>query len=263
MLLPFAGDTSTAYVAKPLLEHHTWVDALAQMAFTIWGGAAPSGLFDPPLWSIGVELQGSLYVFMLATVFAHTKRRYARYVAGVPMGLCLIGTPALCFLMGMYLAERMRDAGAPLPWPAWGLYLSSLAALVWASAHPWNPGLWLPLPFVPYEIMRTLLNASAAAVLLACGLQLGGLRQVLTAAPVRLLGEASYGLYVVHMPLLYVATAPLLHLAMGYVGYNSAALATGALLLMVSALLGWVLVRYIDTPMARWSKRWVANWLMD
>jgi peptidoglycan/LPS O-acetylase OafA/YrhL len=261
MLQFIDGDTSTAYIAKPLLEHHAWTDALRQMAVTIWGGAAPASLFDPPLWSIGVELQGSLYIFMLATVFAHTKRSQARYWVGAPVGLCLMGTSALCFLMGMYLAERLRDESVILPWPTWGLHLSLAAVLVWASVHPWNPGLWLPLPFPSHDIVSTLINAAMAALLLACGLQIVGLRRVLMTTPVRLLGEASYGLYVVHMPLLYVATAPLLHFTMARMGYNGAAVLTASLLLAVSAGVGWALVRYVDAPMARWSKRLVANWL--
>ena len=261
LLQPIDGDTSTAYIAAPLLAHHAWTDALRQMTATIWGGAAPAGLFDPPLWSIGVELQGSLFVFMLATVFAHTKRRQARYLAGAPIGLCLMGTAALSFLMGMYLAERLRDDGVIVPWSKWSVRLSLAVVLIWASVHPWNPGLWLPLPFPSHEIIGTLINTAAAALLLACGLQLAGLRRVLMTTPVRLLGEASYGLYVVHMPLLYVATAPLLHLAMGRMSYDLAAMLTASLLLGVSAVVGWMLVRYVDAPLARWSKRLVANWL--
>ena len=257
-----AGNDSSAYIEAELLARHGPMVAVKQVLATIWRGATAASLFDPPLWSIGVELKGSLLVYLLAGTFATTPRAAAKYWVGVPLGLCLMGTASLSFLAGMGAAEygKTRD-DVLLPLPRAALYGLLLLALGWASVHPWDRNLWLPLPCNPPEILDTLMSTACALVLMASGLQLAGLRWFLASRPVQFLGHASYGLYVLHVPLLYVGLAPLLRLFDPVLGRDAAGLASLTLLLALALALGSAIISHVDTPLARWSKRRVEVWL--
>jgi peptidoglycan/LPS O-acetylase OafA/YrhL len=256
-----AGNDSRAYIAPELLQNHSFAQAIKQFAYTIWRGTRSEVLFDPPLWSIGIELQGSLLIYLLAGAFGQTRQRAAKYIVGIPVGLCLVGPHALSFLAGMYIAERFAKGQPIVRVPDTALRAFVLLATVWASVHPWDRALWLPLPFNIPELLDTSVSALCAVVLIAAGLQLVGLRRLLQSPPIKFLGHASYGLYVVHVPFLYAITGPLFRLLHSRVSYNLAAGATISLVLGLSLAVGAFLVTHVDTPLSRKSKRWVTQWL--
>lgn len=88
--------------------------------------------------------------------------------------------------------------------------------------------------------------AAAALVLIAgtTGHRLG-VDTLLATGPAKLLGDISYGLYLVHWPLLTV------HLAVA--GKERAGLLDGAALIAASLVLAWLLTRLVDTPIRRWG----------
>lgn len=79
--------------------------------------------------------------------------------------------------------------------------------------------------------------------------------RVLSTRPAVVLGDISYGLYLVHWPLL------VLYLA--WSGQERAGLFDGLLLILGSLLLAWVLTRLVDSPVRRWpwasAKPWRAG----
>ena len=79
--------------------------------------------------------------------------------------------------------------------------------------------------------------------------------RVLSTRPAVVLGDISYGLYLVHWPLLT------LHLAR--TGQERAGLLDGLALILLSLLLAWLLTRLVDTPVRRWpwagAKPWRAG----
>lgn len=261
MLRCISGNDSHAYISGDLLANHSFLAAFRQMAYGIWRGARPDTLFDPPLWSIGEELKGSLLVYTLLGLFGTKVRSDAKYWVGVPIGLCLMGPSSLCFLAGMYAAEASRDRGTILDISERRLMLALGLVLVWASVHPWDRHLWLPLPFNPPEIVGTLISAAGSVVLVAAGLQLTRLRNSLESGPVRFLGHASYGLYVVHVPILYVLTGPLFRLLHRHMPFHLATLGAAAVCLALSLGLGALLVDYVDIPLSQRSKSWVSRWV--
>jgi peptidoglycan/LPS O-acetylase OafA/YrhL len=261
-LLNLTGNDSHAYIHPSLLASHGVFTAVKQCLFVIWRGTGAEYLLDPPLWSIGVELKGSLLVYLLAGAFSQTPNRRAKYWVGVPLGICFMGAPTLSFLAGMYVAERSRENNDKIlnvSRPA----LVGLAALafIWASVHPWDRHLWLPLPFNPPEMLDTAISTAGSVFLMAASLQLAAFEAFLLTRPVQFLGHASYGLYVTHVPLLYLGVAPLLTWAKTWMNADGAAVLTSVTILLVSLTIGSMLIRYVDSPVARFSKRWVTKWL--
>jgi peptidoglycan/LPS O-acetylase OafA/YrhL len=263
-LLCLTGNDSRAYIHPSLLQNHGMLAAIKQAFLLIWRGSAAEYLFDPPLWSIGVELKGSLLVYLLAGAFAQTPRANAKYWVGIPLGVCLIGASSLSFLAGMFVAERSRERGdiiLAVPRPL--VIAGAFAALIWASVHPWDRHLWLPLPFNPPELLDSLISTLCSVLLMAAGLQLATLRKILSSSPIQYLGHASYGLYIIHVPLLYLGTAPLLAWGRAHMNASLAAVITSGVLLALSLFVGGLLITYVDTPIARRSKKSVVRWLDD
>ena len=259
-LLQLTGNDSSAYIHPTLLAHHGMGEALRQLTVVIWGGTQADHLFDPPLWSIGVELKGSLLVYLVRGTFVGTPNRLARDAVALALGLCLFGTDSVPFVLGMALADRSRgDKLLPLP-PA-ALAIGVLAALSWASVHPWNRALWLPLPVALPAVADSAISAGFSAVLMAAGLQLRPFRALLDSRPVQALGHASYGLYVAHVPILYLGVAPLLAWAHRFCPPGTASLTVTGLLFVLCVAVGHGLITYVDTPLARFSKARATGWL--
>lgn len=262
ILLPLTGNDSSAHIHPALLLQHNVVIAFKQALFTIWRGAEAGDLFDPPLWSIGYELKGSLLIYLIGGAFAQTARKHAKYYVGIPLGIIFMGPATLSFLAGMYIAERSRVQNDNILPVGRNVLIGLVAvALTWASVHPWNRHLWLPLPFNPPELVDTAISTLCSVFLMAAGLQWPTMRRVLETRLVQYLGHASYGLYIIHVPLLYVLTGPLLTLCRGRMGMHAAALTTSSIVLALALFFGGLLITHIDTPIARWSKTKVAAWL--
>lgn len=98
---------------------------------------------------------------------------------------------------------------------------------------------------------------AAAALVLAAGTTGHPLSvdRMLSIRPAVVLGDISYGLYLVHWPLL------ILYLAK--TGKERAGLLDGLVLILLSLLLAWLLTRLVDTPVRRWpwagAKPWRAG----
>lgn len=79
-----------------------------------------------------------------------------------------------------------------------------------------------------------------------------GVDQLLATGPAKVLGDISYGLYLVHWPLLTLYLAR--------TGKERAGVLDGLLLILAALALAWLLTRLVDTPIRRWpwasAKAW-------
>lgn len=95
---------------------------------------------------------------------------------------------------------------------------------------------------------------TAAAIVLAVGSTGHRLSadRLLASRPTRVLGDISYGLYLVHWPLLALYLA--------HTGRPRAGLLDGLVLVLVSLGLAWLLTRLVDTPVRRWPWAGAMAW---
>ncbi|ATG51011.1 acyltransferase [Brachybacterium vulturis] len=90
-----------------------------------------------------------------------------------------------------------------------------------------------------------LLGATGVFLAGTTGARLGADR-LLSSRPFSFLGDVSYGLYLIHWPLLTLTVLA--------TGRESAGLLRGTLIIAVSLVLAWLLTRLVDAPIRRW--RW-------
>ncbi|MDN5600511.1 MAG: acyltransferase, partial [Brachybacterium sp.] len=128
---------------------------------------------------------------------------------------------------------RSRQLRVALGWAGLALLISTGALIDGRSMFPG----WIAL--IP------LLGASGVSLAGTTGSRVGADR-LLSSRPFSFLGDVSYGLYLIHWPLLTLTVLA--------TGRESAGLLRGTLIIAVSLVLAWLLTRVVDTPIRRW--RW-------
>lgn len=153
--------------------------------------------YNPVLWSMSVELAGSLFVFLTLLVARNRAQRWAAYAFAAPF--MIVFSPFLiCFIAGMGFAE-MRVAGtfrrlAAHPAANWLCAISLACIVVGSSILP-------PLLGLEHKAVAQRVSVAAAAFLFA--IYSGTLLQApLNNRISHMLGELSFPLYLVHMPII-------------------------------------------------------------
>jgi peptidoglycan/LPS O-acetylase OafA/YrhL len=218
-------------------------------------------LLDPPVWSLHVELYGSLLVLGLVRIKAASTRLHAAAI--VVSGVLLMPHPLILFVIG-HLAARLLPPGAgrdgavrragsavSVPLIAAGVLLSTM------SPQPWLRGIdtmflertvvALPQMYQAFALQRML-----GAILVFSGvLASGQIWRALSARPLRRLGQLSFGIYLVHFPILFTLTSLGFTVLSPHLPYTACLLAVvvggGAVTLVVAA---WF-ERWIDRPAMR------------
>jgi peptidoglycan/LPS O-acetylase OafA/YrhL len=211
-----------------------WLAVQQALYGVYWNG---DSLFDNVVWTMKVELEGSVGIYLVYR-FAPESRRVA--ALGCFLLLALFQPLALGFPLGALLREARARGG--LRESRWGW-----AALVGAVAIP------VAAHLLSFSISPVTSSGSAALLVWAVFL-LGPLRRVLSAKGPVFLGRISFALYLLHVPLLVtVGIWSYLHLP------GPGGLKLGALLVEMVALAGglaWLMTIGIDEPLLRWLHRW-------
>jgi len=220
-------------------------------------------------WSLSIQGQVFLLwplLFVLIAVLTHRTRYSPRLLVAALFSVIA----ALSFAWSVYsTATQQPVAYFDTTARVWEFAAGSLLA-VWPVANPaapatprarrWRVGLgWAGLAALiatgalidgrsmfPGWIALVPL-AGAAGVFLAgtTGSRLGADR-LFSSRPLSFLGDISYGLYLVHWPLLMIVVLA--------GGHSEAGLLRGTVVIAVSLVLAWALTLLVDTPVRRW--RW-------
>lgn len=167
-----------------------------------------------------------------------TFTRLWEFAAGSLLGLMLPAWEAHSECRRAARARHRRTGPRPQLWRVW-LGWAGIAGLI-------SCGLLVDVQGAFPGWIAAWPLAAAALVLIAgtSGHRLG-VDTLLATGPAKLLGDISYGLYLVHWPLLTI------HLAVA--GKERAGLLDGTVIIAASLVLAWLLTKLVDSPIRRWG----------
>lgn len=198
---------------------------------------------DPPLWSLHIELWGSLLTIVVAKAYLHLPRLIfwplfaAAFVMTAPGPLCL-------FLIGFlaYIGRDMlmKDRDTPIR-SCLSLLLVALGVIV-----------------TTYTLLQPMLNVQVekevSAILILAGVLISPrLRRILSFRWQAWLGRLSFGLYLTHFPILFTVGIAIFLPVEARWGYMPATLAAGTFVVVLSLLVSILFERFVDQPSIRLS----------
>ena len=251
--------------SRPLLEH-SGAPTLPSLRYDLSGapilfGYSGTGLFnwpwlpkknislDSPIWTLSVEIWGSIWVVVLVGL-----RRYSRlvYAAALLASVFLIGVNELAlFTIGHLCASWRPRANAPL-----GIALITAGA--WLFSRYVSAAAGIPA-FLPRGVLAYYnwfhWQVELGALLIFAGVLLTPWVQTTLCRPLpRYLGRLSFSTYLLHYPIM-VLVGPTIFLAVAPAGHDLAAvvaLVVGTAITLAAATL---FERYVDSPGVQLSRR--------
>jgi len=222
-------------------------------------------LLNPPVWSLHVELYGSLLILALVWFKVASTRLHAAAVA--VSGVLLIPHPLVLFVVGHLSAQRLRTGaggdGARRP-ARNAMSIPMIAAGVLLSAMP--PQRWLQgidamlarqaVMALPHIYQAFTLQCMLGATLVFGGVLVGEhIQRVLATRPLRRLGQLSFGIYLVHFPILFTLASLGLTAMRSHMSYTACVLAVIAGGTAVTIGAATLFERWVDRPATALSRR--------
>lgn len=214
--------------------------------------------YNPPLWTIQLELYGSFLVYAFLLVFANSKYRMPVLML---LLACTLSSLFQGFILGMLLADAVRNYTVLQRLQALtkikyallitALYLSSYPAYLDPKDRLHTVYGWLPAADQyggGYPMLGALL-------LLIYASTSPSLKTLLSARPLQFLGRISYGLYVVHFLTLGTLSCWIFLSAYPVLGHQQSFLLVVACGLPVNILFAYLLTLYIDEPVTKLASR--------
>ena len=243
-----AGISGSAWLAQ------FWPVPISLMSFLSMLAREPfqnMAAFNPPLWTIALELYGSLLVFGLLYVFSFIKHAHARVFILVALFAALARTPYCTFIAGMLITmiTRVQISAAA----QYALLLIALFGACYPyylqpemSYFPQLPLLWGGWASLGGIAMVTYLAVAPAQ-----------LETFLSRTPFTFLGHVSYGLYGAHFLVLGTLVCSSYAWGMG-AGLPTPLIFVSCFILSIvlSLLFAWLLWQSVDLPSTR-----IANWI--
>lgn len=217
--------------------------------------------YNPVLWTIAVELVGSLIVFAMLFFLKDVRLRFVFYGA---IYLALIGTWYGGFVLGLILADlyasgRLQKLSPQLV--SVGLIFGLILAAYPSGGH------------IEGTVFETLIVGkrfgwifylTIAGFLTVLGvLRLAPLAKILSWKYISGLGKYTYAVYLTHMPIIFTVTTGIFVLLTAFTDMNYAPAVLISVIGTIPILAGVSVFfeKYIDAPSIRLSSR-LADWAM-
>jgi peptidoglycan/LPS O-acetylase OafA/YrhL len=236
------------------VENHTWLNWVydGQVPGLLWAikdallGVFIHGqsLFNNVLWTMKIELLGSLAIYLLYGLVGSQYRAQILIAASVLSVIGLRKPELAAFTIGAlmreaYVHNRLTNS---LVWPAlafgilFGAMMEGYSARLGLASSPNMLALGQP-----HQVWHVL----AATSVLYAVLMSSRLRHLLSTKPARFLGDISFGLYLIHVPLLYTLFVPLFLEARNSFGATAG---LAGVFLSCSLALGYLFTLLVDRP---------------
>ncbi len=226
--------------------------AVSQGAF--WTFFRGDNFYNTSLWTMRIELIGSVVALGLAPVFAGIRGPAILFaVAGfLMMALHKLDFHLNEFVLGMVLVWLIQNGRLPrIPWPAAAVMLvAGLVLLGFPVDGPHGPYGFLR-PYIPGRMALPYLWDLGAMLVIAAVLRCAALGRGLSGPAARWLGRLSFPIYLVHVPILCSLGAAV------FIRASATLAPTGAILLTAAASLGATLLCAV--PLALFDQWWVAR----
>ena len=216
---------------------------------------------SPPLYTIGLEIQGSFLIFALLFLMRHVLRH--RWILGFTV-LVFHADALAGFVVGLLLADLFQNSQGFRQWAARPVFaIPGLVLGLWLGSqqlgglenleHPLGTAFLPPIHFGYYGWQML-----GAILVMAVVLGNPALLRVLDFPIGRWLGSISYGLYAIHFTVLSSLGCWIALRLPGSQTAGASLLTASAACTIVSLLAGWALREGIDRPSQRLAA-WVAR----
>lgn len=212
---------------------------------------------NPVLWTLSIELIGSLFVMGIVWLIPEFKRRLVACLAVVVLVAGHYWFPA--FALGIIAAEIMSRVTFTGPLKALTILVCTFLA-IWMGSYPYYgimEGVWRFLPVVPGNNFDFYSSLGAFFAVMAVSISLTA-KSLLSTKAFRYLGDISFAIYLIHFPLLTCIATYFVHIALRYFSYWNALMVAAIPTLIVVWLSAEVFRRAIDLPSIR-ASRWAGK----
>lgn len=213
-----------------------------------------AGFYNPPLWTIKIELYGSMYVLVFLMFFGACR---CRLILVLLLLIVLRNSPYFGFFAGLLMADLVKNNSVEIRgWFGKAVSVLVLIGAIYFSSYP----SYVQPDFLQSTIYGKLPHRAAMFVgypMLAAALVFGllvvsrTLQRLLMRPSLLWLGRISYALYAVHFLLLGSLTSWLFLALKPLFGYNLAVLLVVAVSFPLTMLLSYWMTILVDLPAAR------------
>ena len=228
------------------------VDWLKNSALILPGTDAKA--INPAIWSLAIEMKISLFLPVLF-VLVYRLRLLTLLALMLLLSVAVLGYQRLLpglliwclpFVAGAWLAkyqDTFRQRLAMFSRRAWMAFIA-LAVILYGNRYT--------LPQHAQPTLCILLSSVGSVMLVLVAIRHAGVSAGLRHPILRYVGKISYGLYLLHMPLLF--------LIVSCVPAGTPLPLTAAITLGITVLVAHPLHRWVEQPGIRWGRAWSAWW---
>ena len=213
-------------------------------------------IYNPPLWTIKIELYGSMMIFLFLLLFGQ-----ARFRLLISILLVLVFYDSLYqgFWIGLSIADIVKNHNDNRsPGLRSALNYLIIILFVYLSSYP---------HFVDHDFLRGTIYAAlpddhgfgggypmlAALLIFILLVTNATLKKHLNKPVFQFFGHISYALYVMHFLVLGSLSSWLFQILYNKLGYNGSFIISFSLGLSVMVMVSYIATRYIDDPAIRFS----------
>jgi len=207
--------------------------------------------YNPPLWTIKIELYGSFLVYLFILIFGRAK---FRLMASIVLIFLFKDSLFQGFWIGLAVADIVKHHPLNVPEKSKKMIFYSMAvAFIYFSSYP----SYMRHEFLEASIYSVLPDDNgfgggypmlAAALIFILAVSSARLKRFLCTPVLKFLGDVSYGLYVMHFVVIGSFSSWLFLRLHDSIGYSSAFLIVLISGITVCISLAYFVTRYIDNP---------------